>query len=520
MAATVLGAHLPRHSRYWFVQGHDIVATVLAFLAAFLLRSDWDFAGTIGHATLFSLCALALIAAASYHVIGLYRGLWSHTSSFDILVVVKAVTLMTAGFLTFLFLFNQLAGVPRSVPLIHWFISVVVLSGSRLLHAWRRRRQQHAAGRAGLDPIGDPVLLIGCNPATALYLASLHAQPDRRERVVGILDNDRGQYLGRTLHQVPVIGRIEEAERCIQELAVHGVFPRRIIIVDQDQGRLDAAKAIIAALEVKFGITLELAADAFPANPVLSAPSSPLGIDRLEPNDYLRLRYLIDRTVAALLILLLAPCFLVAACAVLLDVGRPIMFLQVRPGFCLRPFVLAKFRTMRRAVTAQGEVLSDEQRVSPLGRWLRRTKLDELPQLLSIVKGDMAFIGPRPLLPRDLPPDAVERATVRPGVTGWAQVNGGHQLGNEQKLQLDLWYIKHASIALDLKIVFLTLRTIVLGEQINRIEIGRAAAHWALRRMAAADHRPDPAQAPADAPRQPGRARWHAVTGFTTQSPN
>jgi lipopolysaccharide/colanic/teichoic acid biosynthesis glycosyltransferase len=516
MATTVLGAHLPRHSRYWFVQAHDVIVTVIGFLAAFVLRSGFALDPGEQLAMLISLLALSLIAALSYHGVGLYRGVWSHTSVGDILVVVKGATLVTLLFLTFLFFFNELHAIPRSVPLIHWFVVVVLLSGSRLLHAWRRRRQLRFAVPTDATAAEEPALLVGCNPTTALYLTGLRTQPGPY-RIVGILDDDRGQFLGRTLHQVPVIGRIEEADRCIQELAVHGVFARRIVIVSRDPERVAAALAALAPIEERFGLKIDVLSDDFWRDQPSGEPP-PLSGAAVEPSCYLQVRQVIDVTVAAALLVALAPLLALAAVIVLLDVGRPVLFLQVRPGRRLQPFVLAKFRTMRRAIGVNGELLSDTERVSSLGRFLRRTKLDELPQLVSIVKGDMTFIGPRPLLPRDLPPGASARAAVRPGVTGWAQVNGGHQLSNEDKLMLDLWYIANASLLLDLRIIVLTIMTIARGEKINQDELGRALATRHLLIRPSAEARCD-GRAPA-APRGTARYRWWArVADFAGMYP-
>jgi lipopolysaccharide/colanic/teichoic acid biosynthesis glycosyltransferase len=191
---------------------------------------------------------------------------------------------------------------------------------------------------------------------------------------------------------------------------------------------------------------------------------------------YMRWRRPVEWLIAMVMVTVFSPLFLLLAGLCVLDVGRPVFFWQMRPGRYLKPFKLIKFRTMREGLDAEGKPLSDEARTSTLGRIIRRSKLDELPQLLSILSGDMSFIGPRPLLPRDQPEDAQLRAIVRPGVTGWAQVNGGHPLEIEEKLALDIWYIKHASFLLDMKILWLTLRTVLFGEQVNRRAIKVALA--------------------------------------------
>jgi lipopolysaccharide/colanic/teichoic acid biosynthesis glycosyltransferase len=194
----------------------------------------------------------------------------------------------------------------------------------------------------------------------------------------------------------------------------------------------------------------------------------------LSAKRYMRWRRPVEWLVAMVLVGLLSPLFILLAVLCLIDVGRPVFFWQMRPGRYLKPIKLIKFRTMRSGLDKDGNALSDEQRTSTLGRIIRRSKLDELPQLLSIIRGDMSFIGPRPLLPRDQPEDAELRAIVRPGVTGWAQVNGGHPLEIEEKFALDIWYIQNASLWLDIKVIWRTLRTVLLGDRVDRAAINQA----------------------------------------------
>jgi lipopolysaccharide/colanic/teichoic acid biosynthesis glycosyltransferase len=175
-------------------------------------------------------------------------------------------------------------------------------------------------------------------------------------------------------------------------------------------------------------------------------------------------------SLSALGLLVLMPLVGLIALLVLVDQGSPILFRQVRPGRGNRPFTLYKFRTMRDPCDGRGGPLADPERTSFLGRVLRRTRLDELPQLVNVLRGDMSFIGPRPLLPRDLPARASARIAIRPGITGWAQVNGGQHLSAEEKVALDAWYIRHAGPLLDLRIIGRTLKMMVRGEELERLE--------------------------------------------------
>jgi lipopolysaccharide/colanic/teichoic acid biosynthesis glycosyltransferase len=175
-------------------------------------------------------------------------------------------------------------------------------------------------------------------------------------------------------------------------------------------------------------------------------------------------RYL-DVALALVLVAALAPLWALAACLVLLDVGSPVFFWQQRVGLEGRKFLLYKFRTLRNPFDERGRKLTEAQRVSPIGRFLRRTRLDELPQLLNVLVGDMSLIGPRPLLPRDQPENAAVRLSVRPGITGWAQVNGGVLLSPNEKELLDERYIRNASPWLDLRIIAMTLMMFLRGDR-------------------------------------------------------
>ena len=181
-------------------------------------------------------------------------------------------------------------------------------------------------------------------------------------------------------------------------------------------------------------------------------------------------KYCFDVSVAFLGLLVLFPIMVVLIAMIRLKLGSPVFFRQVRPGLHGKPFEMIKFRTMRNAVDAQGNPLPDSERMTPLGSFLRASSLDELPELWNVLKGDMSLVGPRPLLMEYLPlysPEQYRRHEVRPGVTGWAQVNGRNALSWEEKFKLDVWYVDNRSFLLDLKIIFLTLKKVVVRDGIN-----------------------------------------------------
>lgn len=183
------------------------------------------------------------------------------------------------------------------------------------------------------------------------------------------------------------------------------------------------------------------------------------------------MKRLFDLAGASLLVAMLSPLLLVTAVLVRWQLGAPVLFRQIRPGFGARPFELWKFRTMRNVHGADGTPLPDAERLTSFGRFLRVTSLDELPELLNVLRGEMSLVGPRPLLTEYLPLYSMEQARrheVRPGITGWAQVNGRNALDWPARLTLDVWYVDHRSFGLDLKILGLTLWKVVRREGINQ----------------------------------------------------
>lgn len=171
-----------------------------------------------------------------------------------------------------------------------------------------------------------------------------------------------------------------------------------------------------------------------------------------------------DLAAATTLLLVLAPVFLGVALLVRINLGRPVLFRQVRPGLSGRPFTIYKFRSMRDAVDSSGQPLPDAERLGRFGRWLRSWSLDEIPQLINIVRGELSLVGPRPLLMEYLPRYSARQAQrhlVKPGVTGLAQVSGRNAISWDERLELDAWYVDNQSLTLDIKILFLTVKRVL-----------------------------------------------------------
>jgi sugar transferase EpsL len=179
---------------------------------------------------------------------------------------------------------------------------------------------------------------------------------------------------------------------------------------------------------------------------------------------------LFDIALSAIGLVILFPLFIIIMLVVRIKIGSPVLFVQTRPGVHAKPFQLTKFRTMTDQRDESGALLPDDIRLTRFGKWLRATSLDEIPELWNVLKGDMSLVGPRPLLMEYLPLYSREQArrhTVRPGITGWAQINGRNALSWEEKFDFDVWYVDNQNFRLDMKILLMTIKTLIWREGIS-----------------------------------------------------
>ncbi len=178
----------------------------------------------------------------------------------------------------------------------------------------------------------------------------------------------------------------------------------------------------------------------------------------------------LDIVIASAALIILSPVYFYVAYKVRKNLGSPVLFRQVRPGLHGKPFEMIKFRSMKDAVDAQGYVLPDSERLTPFGKMLRASSLDEMPELWNVIKGDMSIVGPRPLLMEYLPlynSEQAKRHNVRPGITGYAQVNGRNAISWEKKFELDTWYVENQSLWLDFKIMLKTIKKVLAKDDIS-----------------------------------------------------
>jgi lipopolysaccharide/colanic/teichoic acid biosynthesis glycosyltransferase len=457
-------------------------ALISPFLALYVRDANlflhWDLA-TIGLYAL--VCAgFSLVA---FFVFRVGDGVIRYFSVHDALDVLKAVAfaeLMTCGVL---FSLTRLEGVPRSTPIIHALVLAAGLVAARTFV----RVFDGDRGRAGKSPaFSEHVVMIGSNQLTSLYIKMVEALALGARRVVAVLDQ-RPQMVGRAIEGVRILGGLHDLEAIVEEFAIHGIRIDRVVVGGELDMLSEAAQWEVRRVCKQREIGLDFVPRLIGLG---SAPTGrelePSGLAALELPAYFRVKRIIDFSAALIMLILLLPLFAGVGLLVLLDVGSPVFFWQQRLGEGKRSFLVYKFRTLRPPFDWRGRRVFENQRMSWVGQLLRETSLDELPQLLNVLVGDMSLIGPRPLLPEDQPSNPAVRLMVRPGVTGWAQVNGAKLLTPEEKDRLDEWYIRNASLGLDLHILILTLRYVLKGPprpegfsaNSNRAARGEDVAPW------------------------------------------
>ena len=389
----------------------------------------------------------------------------------DITDLAKAVLLGELMTCAVLFTFTRLDGIPRSTPAIHALVLGGGLVAARaLVHLVEKNRkftgQQHVAN--------EHVILIGLSDLSVLFMKLLQASVTDLRSVIAVLDQEP-QWTGRSVNGVRVFGPPAHLDALIEEFATHGVRTNSVVVgTEADELSKEVLSGIRRVcsrhkLDLVFLSDLltvrraERAPNTIQVAPVRAPSPSPVPV--VTPSTYFRFKRFIDFLVAVILIVALWPLWTLTAVLAILDVGSPVLFWQQRIGLRGRQFHLYKFRTLRASFDRNGHKIPEEHRLSRIGRLLRDTRLDEMPQLLNVLVGDMSLIGPRPLLPQDQPPNPAVRLMVRPGISGWAQVNGGALLSAAEKEELDAWYIRDASPWIDLRIALMTIFSLLRGDR-------------------------------------------------------
>jgi len=462
----------------------DLFWAVVAPILALALRDPSLLDSSFYPYTTLPAYEYALVTTASaipaFLLFRISEGMSRFFSVHDVLAACGAVATTIASSSLILFVFTRLEGVPRSTPLICGLVM-----GGGLLFGRTLARVFHGEGRVEKDEAFEyaaysnvrRVLLIGVDRFAAIAIKLIDTQTPRTTHVVAALDS-RPSHVGRTISGVKIVGLVEDLDVVIDEYFVHGVDIDEVWLSDEAAPAASGPLLHLTELCAARGLRLVRIAEALNLTPATvdnrATTAQREAAQALQASNYFRLKRVIDIVVVSVLLIALLPVALIVACLTLLDVGAPVLFWQQRAGKNGRKFLLYKFRTFQAPFDALGARIPEERRLSKIGRAIRAVRLDELPQLMNVLVGDMSLIGPRPLLPQDQPADPRLRLMVRPGVTGWAQINGGTIITTEQKDALDAWYIQHASLRLDLEIIALTLRFIFTGEKLNSNTVEQA----------------------------------------------
>jgi lipopolysaccharide/colanic/teichoic acid biosynthesis glycosyltransferase len=481
----------------------DLMLILAASVAALWLRENFD----MSLERLLSLMPHFLLTLAVAVVIlmanGAHRSIW-RLSVFGDYLRVAGVAISVVLIATMLgFMLNRLDVVARSLPVLQALLMIFAMVGMRVLvHEYHARRGRPTLKAIGAEAVRsrDKVLVVGINRITELYLQSVAEYGADRALVVGLLGRSQ-RHSGRLIQQHKVLGTPDNVEAIVRNLEVHGVFVNRILLTVPFTSLPDDARAALLEVERSSEIVLDFFAERVfnptggsenrsNVTPPMPVQATSVGLAMLKcsetdlaahgRNSYFLVKRAFDITAASVLIVLTLPLMVLIALCVAVDIGSPTMFWQQRPGRFGVPFRIYKFRTMGAAHGPDGRRIPDAQRSSVIGEFLRRFRLDELPQLWDILRGDMSFVGPRPLLPIDQSPNHSARLLVRPGLTGWAQIKGGRAITAEDKAALDIWYVRNASLKLDLQILALTFPMVIGGERIDRESIVQARRELTL----------------------------------------
>jgi lipopolysaccharide/colanic/teichoic acid biosynthesis glycosyltransferase len=441
-------------------------------------------------------------ASIVFLMAGLDRTPWRYSSVADHLQVVALTVLAILLALVLTFALNRLEPIARSLPVAQGALMATFLISARGVARFWYTRLIHinGNGRVNEQP-HEEVLVVGVNSVTELFLLSVREFASQWIGVAGILAEEPSMR-GRTIQQKPVLGTVEDLQEILQSLEVHGVVVDRIVVATPATRLRPRSLEILFEVEKASDIVVQFLSeqlgfdDAFRRPPVLSAQErdsvpGPRVVARVanaidvDHANFTRKSFWLGKRIVdifgtLLLAFMLSPITFLVTLIVALDVGFPLIFWQQRPGLYGRPFKLYKFRTMRAPHDKHKRRVPDDQRSSVIGQIIRRVRLDELPQLYNVLIGDMSLIGPRPLLPCDQSPDYTTRLSVRPGITGWAQVNGGRIISPSDKCILDIWYAQNASLLLDLIVVLKTVKMVLFGDRINADAVSQARSGLGL----------------------------------------
>lgn len=469
----------------------DVSLVGVGSLLALALRENFDLTRDRLLEFLPYFTATVAVAFLIFAIGGITRAIWRFSSQPEYLKITATLILVIIGAVLITFAYNRLDGVARSLPLIQCLVCVALLIGARVLHKIAHDGRQIRKASAGFlrhtdaEPVST-LLVVGISKLAETYLQAITELAPGRIVIAGVVGRT-DRHVGRLVATHPVLGELRDIDDILNDLEVHGIAIDKIVVATSFDALTAVDRATLLTLERSRNITVQFLAEhlgldlkpqATPYRPncrsELSFEIPPLELREIGKRRYWKVKRAIDAIVAFAALVIFSPFIVIVAFVVAATVGFPVIFWQQRPGLGGTPFRLYKFRTMKAAHTFDGRRLSDDERLSSIGTLMRRVRMDEWPQLFNIMRGDMSIIGPRPLLPCDQSEAYRARLLVRPGLTGWAQVVGGRTISPEDKAALDVWYVRNASLRLDLEIAARTIPMVLFGERICIPAIERA----------------------------------------------
>ncbi|HUN98729.1 MAG TPA: sugar transferase, partial [Bradyrhizobium sp.] len=461
----------------------DVVWGGLSPVAAFLLRD-----GAIKSPdAVAAYCGISFLAALCIFQ-------WFQTSSpiskyfsiRDALDLLKACIVTVAVSAVLGFVVTRLQAAPRSIPVLQFILLTSGLFSARLF--WRLRETRHEAKSHKSANSVQHVLLIQASRLAWFFSKMLEELAPGEYQIVAILD-ERPALQHRSLNGYPIVGSPSSIDKIVDEYATHGIRIDSVIVATKPELLSRTAWDMVARACLTRGIELEILPEHLVgglSKKIVGASGEPYAADAacisfgsletLPARPFWVVKRILDIAVAIAAALVTLPLAVAVFGLALLDVGIPVIFWQQRVGRNGHALHLYKFRTLQTLFDRHTQEKREANNPSAVGRFLQKTRLDELPQLWNILSGDMSLIGPRPLLPVDQPNEPSIRLTVRPGLSGWAQVCGGKLISPEEKNALDEWYIRHASLWLDTLIVFRTLWMLLIGDRRDEKAISAALA--------------------------------------------
>lgn len=469
-----------RADRPYRIELYDVFCAFAAPWVAFALRDARFFEpGFVDQAILYSAISLLVgVTILIWSGVGdIMTRYFSAADSYHLLrtaLMSASVTSMVAFFII------RLDTIPRTLPIIHFLVLGSLLIVGRLVRAGQIRREE--IGRQSAESKGEEnIIVVGANHVASFYIRMIDKAAPANQKILAVIDPNP-RLRNRTIAGRQIIGTPVDFPKILHEYKTHGVEIHKLVIMID---RLELSQTAWECLRSNVPAHRQVDVDFFAERVGIVRQSSnvsgaqeaesarPAHVNRavdalfFQNRPYWTLKRASDIVVAGSLLLILAPLLAVVAVVARFGIGSPVIFWQRRVGRAGAAVFVYKFRTFLAPFDAHGRLRDESERLPSVGAFLRRTRLDELPQLVNILRGEMSLIGPRPLLPEDQPSDVESRIAVAPGITGWAQVHGGQLITPGEKNALDDYYIRNASFWLDLKILFKTARILFTGDRLH-----------------------------------------------------